>query len=159
MGAGPVDPAWWGVRLLSGLSLFSPSSSADAASGGAANIDVFALAERKFTWLDARQKQLSENIANADTPNYKPRDIQSFDSMLHQMEVAPTLTSPMHLAAYRTQIAGSSTLRSETAPDGNAVSLEKEMTKVSQDETQQQLVGNLWKTYMGMFMTALGKSS
>ena len=47
---------------------------------------------------------------------------------------------------------------SERAPDGNAVSLEGEMTKVAQDDTSQALVGNLWKTYMGMFMTALGKS-
>ncbi len=157
--AGLAVPARLGVRLLSGLSLFSPSSSVNATGGGVGGIDVFALAERKFTWLDARQKQLSENISNADTPAYKPRDVQSFDAMLNRMAVEPAQTSPLHLAAFRTEIAGAATVPTETAPDGNAVSLEKEMTKVSEDETQQQLVGNLWKTYMGMFMTALGKSS
>jgi flagellar basal-body rod protein FlgB len=146
------------VHFLSGLALFSTSSPADTATGGAGNIDVFALADRKLAWLDARQKQLAENIANADTPGYKPRDVQSFSAMLDRMDVTPARTSPLHLAAFRTAIDGSAVVRSETAPDGNAVSLEKEMTKVSDDETQQQLVGNLWKTYMGMFMTALGKS-
>jgi hypothetical protein len=30
------------------------------------------------------------------------------------------------------------------------------MTKVADDEGAQALVGNLWKSYMGMYMTALG---
>jgi flagellar basal body rod protein FlgB len=47
-------------------------------------------------------------------------------------------------------------LPSERAPDGNAVSVEGELTKVAQNETNAGLVGNLWKTYMGMYMTALG---
>jgi flagellar basal-body rod protein FlgB len=48
------------------------------------------------------------------------------------------------------------TARGERAPDGNAVGLEDQMTKVADDESAQALTGNLWKTYMGMFMTALG---
>jgi flagellar basal body rod protein FlgB len=45
----------------------------------------------------------------------------------------------------------------ERAPDGNTVSVEDELTHVADNETQQGLVGNIWKTYMGMFMTVLGK--
>jgi hypothetical protein len=33
------------------------------------------------------------------------------------------------------------------------------MTKVADDENSQALAGNLWKSYMGMFMTALGHGS
>ena len=32
-----------------------------------------ALAERRLAWLDARQRVLAQNIANADTPGYRRR--------------------------------------------------------------------------------------
>jgi flagellar basal-body rod protein FlgB len=125
---------------------------------GGADIGIFALAERKLSWLDARQKQLSQNIANADTPGYKPHDVQPFSSVINQFDIAPTRTSPMHLVSFSQPAPGTVRTVGEAAPDGNAVSLEKEMTKVAEDDTSQQLVNNLWKSYMGMFMTALGKS-
>jgi len=131
--------------------------SAGAGTDGS-GIGIFAAAERKLSWIDVRQKQLAQNIANADTPDYKPRDVAPFSNMLQQLEIAPVRTSPLHLVGLTQNLPGSVQVVSEAAPDGNAVSLEAEMTKVSQDDTQQQLVGNLWKSYMGMFMTALGKS-
>jgi flagellar basal-body rod protein FlgB len=129
-----------------------------AADPGGATIGLFALAEQKLSWLDARQRQLSQNIANADTPGYQPRDVLPFSSVMQQLEITPTRTSPLHLAGFSEHVPGTARTVAETAPDGNSVSLEGEMTKVAQDDTSQQLVGNLWKSYMGMFMTALGKS-
>jgi flagellar basal-body rod protein FlgB len=125
---------------------------------GGADIGLFGLAEQKLSWIDTRQKQLSQNIANADTPNYRARDVLPFSSVLNQFQVTPTRTSPLHLVGYSEGLPGTTQTVSERAPDGTAVSLEGEMTKVAQDDTSQALVGNLWKTYMGMFMTALGKS-
>ncbi len=125
---------------------------------GGADIGLFSMAERKLSWIDTRQKQLAQNIANADTPNYRARDISSFSSMVDQFDITPTRTSPLHLVGLSSHLPGSKILEAERAPDGNAVSLEGEMTKVAQDDTSQELVGNLWKSYMGMFMTALGKS-
>jgi flagellar basal-body rod protein FlgB len=125
---------------------------------GGADIGLFSMAERKLSWIDARQKQLAQNIANADTPNYRARDISPFSAMVDQFDITPTRTSPLHLVGLSSHLPGSKLLAAERAPDGNAVSLEGEMTKVAQDDTSQALVGNLWKTYMGMFMTALGKN-
>jgi flagellar basal-body rod protein FlgB len=125
---------------------------------GGADIGIFGLAEQKLSWLDTRQKQVSQNIANADTPGYKARDVVPFSSVMQQLEVTPTRTSPMHLVGFSENLPGTVRTVAETAPDGNAVSMEGEMAKVAQDDTSQQLVGNLWKSYMGMFMTALGKA-
>jgi flagellar basal-body rod protein FlgB len=125
---------------------------------GGADIGIFALAEQKLSWLDTRQKQLSQNISNADTPGYQPRDVLPFSNVMNQLEVTPTRTSPLHLVGFSQNLPGTARTVGETAPDGNSVSLEGEMTKVAQDDTSQQLVGNLWKSYMGMFMTALGKA-
>jgi flagellar basal-body rod protein FlgB len=43
--------------------------------------------------------------------------------------------------------------------DGNGVMLDEQLIKVADTETTQNLVTNIWKTYMGMFSTALGKST
>ncbi len=118
--------------------------------------DVFALAEQRLAYIDQRQRVVAQNIANADTPDYQPRDLKSFGSLLAAHPVAPVLTSPLHMQGHATQAAFSRELPSERAPDGNAVNLEGELTKVAQNETNSALVGNLWKSYMGMYMTALG---
>jgi flagellar basal-body rod protein FlgB len=125
---------------------------------GGADIGLFALAERKMSWIDSRQKQLAQNIANADTPNYQGRDVAPFSAELGKFDIEPARTSPLHLVGFSDHLPGTVQTVAERAPDGNAVSLEGEMTKVADDDTSQALVGNLWKSYMGMFMTALGKS-
>jgi flagellar basal-body rod protein FlgB len=34
---------------------------------------------RRMDWLSQRQTVLSQNVANADTPNYQPRDLKTLD--------------------------------------------------------------------------------
>lgn len=41
--------------------------------------------------------------------------------------------------------------------DGNAVTLDQQLTKVADTETAQALVTTIWKKYMGMFSIALGR--
>ena len=124
----------------------------------AADIGLFALAEQRLEWVGQRQKQLAENVANADTPAYQPRDLTPFSATLSRLQVSPWTTSPLHLAGLTTGQPASTAVSSETSPDGNAVSVEDEMTKVADDENTQALVGNIWKSYMSMFMTALGRA-
>ena len=118
--------------------------------------DIFALAERRLAWIDQRQQVLAQNIANVDTPAYRARDLSPFQQLLGAPPVAPVQTNPLHLAGLRTPLSGTPTRPAERAPDGNAVNLEGELTKVAQDESDSALVGNLWKSYMGMYLNALG---
>jgi flagellar basal-body rod protein FlgB len=122
-----------------------------------AGADLFALAEQRLGWLDARQRITAQNIANADTPAFVPRDVVPFEKYLSPTDVTPVLTNPLHLAGLTRPLGNRQVKPEERAPDGNAVSMDDELTRVADNETQQQLVGNIWKTYMGMFMTALGK--
>jgi flagellar basal-body rod protein FlgB len=120
--------------------------------------DLFALAERKLEWIDQRQRVLAQNIANADTPAYQARDLSPFEKLLNAAPVTPALTNPLHLAEMVSEASMTQALPTEKAPDGNAVNVENELTKVAQDETQSALVGNLWKSYMGLYLSALGRS-
>jgi flagellar basal-body rod protein FlgB len=131
-------------------------------SGGVAvpvSSDVFALAERRLAWIDQRQQVLAQNIANADTPDYQARDMSPFAKLLAGTTIAPSLTNPRHMRGLVQDAALTQALPAERAPDGNAVSVETELTKVADDETNAALVGNLWKSYMGMYLNALGRSA
>ena len=63
-------------------------------------LDVFRLTNSKMGWLSERQTVLAQNIANADTPGYKAKDLKApdFSSMLNKGTNVPVAkTSKGHL--------------------------------------------------------------
>jgi flagellar basal-body rod protein FlgB len=106
---------------------------------------------------------LAQNVANADTPAYVARDLRAldFDKAL-QSETSGgrlTVTNPRHIAVApdRTgKFEDYETPDQESAPDGNAVSLEAEMIKVSDTQAQFQAATNLYAKTMSMMKTAIG---
>ena len=45
-------------------------------------IALFDLAEKRLAWTAQRQNVLAANIANANTPGFQARDVQSFEKVL-----------------------------------------------------------------------------
>ena len=39
------------------------------------DIPIFSMLRTKMQWHQERQKLLAENVSNADTPKFKPRDL------------------------------------------------------------------------------------
>jgi flagellar basal-body rod protein FlgB len=127
---------------------------------GPADIGLFRLAEQRLAWVGRRQELLAQNVANASTPRYQPRDLPPFASALAHAGPAAAMvrTVPNHLiGASHAQAARLSRPR-ERAPDGNSVSMEDQLTKVADTAGTQQLVANLYRKYHGMFRTALGRA-
>ena|ERR1700742_4273231 len=125
-------------------------------------IGLFDLAEKRLVWTAQRQSVLASNIANVNTPGFQARDVESFESMLAGSgSVEPVRTQAAHLAG--TVPTGLASLTTNPpgarALDGNSVALDQQLTQVADTETTQSLVTSIWKEYMGMFNTALGKSS
>ncbi len=130
---------------------------------------IFALAERRLAWADQRQTVLAQNIANADTPGWRPRDVAPFANSLEGAAMGLARTDPAHLAGPEFDQAdqgaapggsGLSAARtgrpSARQPDGNAVSVDEQLTKVADTETTQTLVTTIYRQYMQMFALALG---
>ena len=123
---------------------------------------LFDLATARMAWVDRRQQVLAQNIANADTPGYKPRDVTSFatqlQSVLGQSALTPTRTDPAHLAGTQdSALSLQKSLIPQVAVDGNAVSVTDQLSKVANTSDTQALVENIYQKYMSFFMTALGK--
>ena len=47
------------------------------------DLPLFSMLRTRMQWHQERQRLLSENVANSDTPNFRPRDLAplSFDRM------------------------------------------------------------------------------
>jgi flagellar basal-body rod protein FlgB len=121
-------------------------------------IGLFDLAEKRLAWVDHRQELLAQNIANANTPGYQSKDLTPFAQALAQAAPGLIRTSAMHLAGSGSSAALDRKKRpSERAIDGNAVSVEEQLTKIADTDGTHALVTNLYHKYMGMFRTAIGK--
>lgn len=126
-------------------------------------IPLIALAKTRLGWLGQRQEVLAENIANADTPDFRARDLKPlrFDQMLASAAVRLKATAPGHLEGLNSA-SGSFKVSEqrtayETAPDGNAVVLEEQMAKVSETALSYSLANELYRKQLGMFRIALGQ--
>ncbi len=125
-------------------------------------IGLFDLVERRLTWADQRQAVLAQNIANVNTPGYKPHDLRSFSATLDNAAVvAPVRTQPDHLAGTAAAASPNEVVdRTHTqSADGNAVALDEQLVKVADTDTTHALVTTIYKAYLGMFNLALGRGS
>ena len=128
--------------------------------GGGAVRDPLALAERRLNWLDRRQSVLAQNVANADTPAFRPRDLVPFERELQgQLRLAMARTSQAHGVGSPLAAANARTERSvaEVAPDGNAVSLDREAMRIAETDTAHQLAMAVHRSFTGMFRLTLGR--
>jgi flagellar basal-body rod protein FlgB len=126
------------------------------------------LMKTRLDWLDQRQQVLARNIANADTPAYRPRDVVPlrFNDLLapERPGVSVVTTDPAHLAGDGGLQSADPQARPvrrvfETAPAGNGVILEEQMAKVNETAADHRLVTQLYRKYLGMARLALGSKA
>ena len=114
-------------------------------------------------WHQQRQRVLAENVANADTPNYRSRDLVRPTAEGLAAGVKPgltmTRTNVAHIGFANGEPSFAIDRRSgqETRPAGNAVSLDDEMLKVAQNQMDYQAATSLYTRSLGLLKTAIGK--
>ncbi len=125
------------------------------------DLPIFGMLRTKMSWHQERQRLLSENVANANTPQFRPRDLEepSFNRMGPSPAITMVRTASGHIA---TPAADSSAFRASRGgynvrPSGNAVSLEDEMLKVSSNQMDYQAATTLYSKSLALLKTAVGK--
>jgi flagellar basal-body rod protein FlgB len=114
----------------------------------------------RMQWHQARQKVLAENVANADTPGFRPMDVKQpaiGAAGRASVGLAQTSAGHMDLAGRIGGFDSARAQRFETTPNGNAVNLEDEMTKVAQNQGDYQLAASLYSKGLGLMKIAIGK--
>jgi flagellar basal-body rod protein FlgB len=128
------------------------------------DLPLLAAIKGRMQFHQARQKMLAENVANADTPGFKPRDLKPFDMMMAMQQqditgsAGPARTQSGHIGG---SSGGSLSTRRqqvfESTPSGNAVNLEDEMLRLSQNNSDYQMATTLYSKSMSYLRIALGK--
>jgi flagellar basal-body rod protein FlgB len=127
------------------------------------DLPLFSMLRTRMQWHQERQRLLAENVANADTPNFRPRDLAplQFDRMRPMLtSVALDRTENGHIAA---SSVGSGRFQAarfggyEVRPTGNAINLEDEMIKVAANQMDYQAATTLYTRSINLIKTAIGK--
>ncbi len=131
------------------------------------NISLFQAMNAKMNYLTERQKVISQNIANADTPNYVSQDLAKadFSKILsnvdkNKMHVSLDSSNPNHLAAPNQSPnpkVGTNKMPYEVKPDGNSVTIEEQMVKSNDVQMNYALMLNLYRGSADMIKTSLGR--
>jgi len=120
------------------------------------NMTIFQLASGMTRHASDRQAIVAENIANADTPGFKARDLLPFEE---------TFAAQSALGLRGTR-AGHITHRAETvftspfgveSPNGNTVSLESEMMRMTEIRQEHDMAIGIYQKSLQILRTSMGR--
>jgi flagellar basal-body rod protein FlgB len=127
-------------------------------------IQLFDLASRQAEWLTVRQEVVAGNIANANTPKYRSKDITPFEAVLDKSDVAMARTNPAHLSGNDFSTSGDIDVK-EAALDqeigvqesGNTVGVAEELSKSGEIKRQYELNTSLISSFHRMMLMTVRK--
>jgi len=134
---------------------------------GLMNMPVFSAITDKMRWHQARQGLLAENVANAETPGFRGRDLAQYDfadraSGFSSASVTTSATQPMHFSVSSAEGSAFGAQRManfEITPEGNGVTLEDEMMKVTTNLMDYQAATSLYQKSIKILKTAMGRQA
>jgi flagellar basal-body rod protein FlgB len=128
------------------------------------DIPMLSMLRTKMHWHQQRQQLLAQNVANSDTPTYRPVDLAPMDISRNRPQLPPLVlqqTDPAHVGgvldgspAFGVDPHGGYEIR----PAGNAVNVEDEMMKVAANQMDYEAATTLYTHSLNLIKTALGKS-
>jgi flagellar basal-body rod protein FlgB len=135
-------------------------------------IPLFSMLKGRMGYLSDRQRVISENVANADSPGYTPHDLKpfSFEAKVKAATATPGVGSAAagqamtqaghmqsHSAGHGAAAKAVKTHDSETTLDGNSVVLEEEMMKMTDARMNYDAAISFYQKSLGMLKLAIRK--
>ncbi len=134
------------------------------------NLVLFEAIGAKMDYINQRQRVISQNVANSDTPGYRPKDLvnEDFGSVLKDIVRDNNAASRVKMdATQKRHIGGADSVRDaqsrkqketyEVAPAGNAVVMEEQLIKSGQNMMDYNMMINLMQKNVGLIKTAIGR--
>ena len=122
-------------------------------------LEITAMAQAMASHAGARLGAISQNMANADTPGYKARDVADFAAVWeagHGGAMRNTRTGHLGSDA-QTPTAVAISGGGASAPNGNSVSLEGEMVKAVEVRQQHDMALAIYRNTSAIIRTSLGR--
>jgi flagellar basal-body rod protein FlgB len=106
-------------------------------------LELTRMAQSLATYSGARMAVIARNVANADTPGFKAKDMPAFSEVL--MAASPAALPTPDVA------------RGREAPNGNSVSLEAEMVKSVEARQSQEMALAIYRATSDVIRASLGR--
>jgi len=125
------------------------------------DLNILSLASALASHASARQRVIAENVANADTPGFRGRDVVDFAEVLDGgAGFEARRTRAGHLGFARE--AGGFEVREQAAmgaetPNGNSVSLEDQMMRAAAVRQEHELAIGVYAKSLEILRTAVAK--
>ena len=123
------------------------------------NLEIMRMASGLSKHASVRQDTVARNVANADTPDYRARDVVAFEELYDSsMSQGMRATRAGHLNA--SDAAGDMRffeVSGQSSPNGNTVSLETEMMRSAEVRHQHDMATSIYKTSLDILRTSLGR--
>ncbi len=123
-------------------------------------LEIIAMAQAMASHAGARLGAISQNMANADTPGYKARDVADFNSVWEagQGDGGMRATRKGHLADDTQSFTPTITISNgASSPNGNSVSIESEMVKAVEVRQQHDMALAIYRNTSDILRTSLGR--
>lgn len=134
-------------------------------------IPIMGAIASKLNWLSSKQRIISQNIANADTPGYRARTLeeQDFSGLVSrfqadgtdQMPLKMKTTNPKHLLTGGMGAGEKNEFEMENLkggdPTANNVILEEQLMDMANTQMEFGMMVSLYKKHVSMIRTAIGR--
>ena len=115
--------------------------------------------QRAIAGAGMRQATIADNIANANTPGFRARDLQPFSEILDQTQITMATTNAAHIAPAEEELTeGARVAEADgwaTTVSGNSVSLEQELMKEGDINRSYTMNTNIKRAFHQMLLSAL----
>ena len=122
--------------------------------------EIINLARELAGYATQRQGRIAENVANADTPGYRARDLVAFSQYYASSgdaDMRATRAGHVHMAEISKPAAMVVDTRTEPSPNGNSVSLETEMIRQAETRHQHDMALAVYKSSLDLMRTVIGR--
>ena len=121
-------------------------------------LELIRMAQSLAAQSGARMAVIAENVANADTPGYKAKDLPSFAEVYADEPGQMRATRPGHLTAgSEAAAARPERARGHESPNGNSVSLEAEMVKSVEARQNHDMALAIYRATSDVIRASLGR--
>ncbi len=124
-------------------------------------INLFTMASAMASHAGTRQSVIAQNIANADTPGYKARDVVPFSELVHDdgSSFRSRATRTGHLYGSSDPAAPEVVEKAAgvSNPNGNQVALEDEMLHAVEVKRQHDRALAIYRSGLTVLRTSLGR--
>jgi flagellar basal-body rod protein FlgB len=131
------------------------------------DLSLISSLKTSMQWHQARQKVLAENVANADTPGYRGKDLAPLRIAAPGVVAKPSIPPLMLDVSDPSHITGRPAVERfdpervsgfEVTPNGNSVDIEEQMVKSGANQVDFQAVSSLYERSLMLLKKAVGKS-